>query len=223
MSVPDETQILAHDDQPGGNWLTNSRGYQTLLVLLLSLNFGIVFFDRQALNVLMPFVQPDLQLSGTQIGLLAGGLSFSWAIAAFFVGRLSDTLGKRKILLVLLLALIAGISIGGPGSSVGFDFPRTSLARHRLGTATGVVIMGGFVGALIAILLIGVVLDLLRPDGDYDLASFRLAFAVQLPLLAIGVVGMLMTRRNLRRRMAVQGREVPPWREVWRSGRWRQL
>ena len=31
-------------------------------------------------------------------------------------------------------------SIGGPASSVGFDFPRTDLARHRLGTATGVVI-----------------------------------------------------------------------------------
>jgi len=43
-----------------GNWIRNSPGYQTLLVFLLSLNFGIVFFDRQALNALMPFVQPDL-------------------------------------------------------------------------------------------------------------------------------------------------------------------
>lgn len=120
----------------------------------------------------------------------------------------------------LLLALIAGISIGGPGSSVGFDFPRTTLARHRLGTATGVVIMGGFVGALIAILLIGVVLDVLRPDGAYDLHSFRLAFAVQIPLLLLGAVGMIVSRRRLRRRMAA---EVPPWREVWRSGRWRRL
>lgn len=120
----------------------------------------------------------------------------------------------------LLLALIAGISIGGPGSSVGFDFPRTTLARHRLGTATGVVIMGGFVGALIAILLIGVVLDVLRPDGAYDLHSFRLAFAVQIPLLLLGAVGMIDSRRRLRRRMAA---EVPPWREVWRSGRWRRL
>ena len=47
--------------------------------------------------------------------------------------------------------------------------------------------------------------------------------AVQLPLLAIGVAGMLLTRRRLRRRMAAQGSEVPPWRDVWRSGRWRQL
>lgn len=123
----------------------------------------------------------------------------------------------------LLIVLVSGFSIGGPGSNVGFDFPRTDLARHRLGTATGVVIMGGFIGSLTAILLIGVVLDLLRPDGHYDLEAFRLAFAVQLPMLAIGVAGMLITRRTLRRRMAARGDEVPPWRDVWRSGRWRRL
>lgn len=123
----------------------------------------------------------------------------------------------------LLIVLVSGFSIGGPGSSVGFDFPRTDLARHRLGTATGVVIMGGFIGALTAIFLIGVILDVLRPDGNYDLEAFRLAFAVQIPLLALGVAGMLIARRNLRRRMAATGREVPPWRDVWRSGRWRRL
>lgn len=144
-------------------------------------------------------------------------------VATIVVPLLALVLWPGNAPMWLLIVLVSGYSIGGPASSVGFDFPRTDLAKHRLGTATGAVIMGGFIGALIAILLIGVVLDLLRPDGDYDLASFRLAFAVQLPLLAIGVVGMLVTRRNLRRRMAVQGREVPPWREVWRSGRWRQL
>lgn len=123
----------------------------------------------------------------------------------------------------LLIVLVSGFAIGGPASSVGFDFPRTDLARHRLGTATGVVIMGGFVGGLIAILLIGVVLDVLRPDGNYDLAAFRLAFAVQLPMLAVGTAGMIVCRRRLRRRMAAQGAVVPPWRDVWRSGRWRRL
>ncbi len=123
----------------------------------------------------------------------------------------------------LLIVLVAGFSIGGPASSVGFDFPRTDLAKHRLGTATGVVIMGGFLGGLVAILLIGVILDVLRPDGDYDLVAFRLAFAVQIPMLALGVLGMLLSRRALRRRMSAHGREVPPWRDVWHSGRWRRL
>ena len=84
-----------------GNWTKNSPRYQMLLVFLLSLNFGIVFFDRQALNVLMPFVQPELGLSGTQIGLIAGGMSLTWALAAFGIGKLSDSLGQRKMLLIV--------------------------------------------------------------------------------------------------------------------------
>src|SRR5699024_10178202 len=57
----------------------------------------------------------------------------------------------------LLTVLVFGFSIGAPGSNIGFDFPRSDLGRHRLGTATGVVILGGFIGSLTAILLIGVV------------------------------------------------------------------
>ncbi len=117
-----------------GNWVTNSPAYQTLLVLLLSLNFGIVFFDRQALNALMPFVQPELQLSQTEIGLLAGGLSFSWAIAAFFVGRLSDSLGKRKILLVIATIAFSLCSfLSGLATSFLFLFA----ARLLMGAAEG--------------------------------------------------------------------------------------
>ena len=48
-----------------------STAYQVMLVTLLSLNFGIVFFDRNALNFLMPFVKPELGLNNTQVGILA--------------------------------------------------------------------------------------------------------------------------------------------------------
>ena len=44
--------------------------YAPVLVGLLSLNFGILFFDRNALSFLMPFVQPDLGLSNTEVGML---------------------------------------------------------------------------------------------------------------------------------------------------------
>jgi sugar phosphate permease len=55
---------------------TPKGSYQALVVALLSLNFGILFFDRNALSFLMPFVQPDLKLSNTQVGLAASSLSF---------------------------------------------------------------------------------------------------------------------------------------------------
>jgi ACS family hexuronate transporter-like MFS transporter len=78
-----------------------SPRYQTWLVLLLSLNFGILFFDRNALNFLMPFIQPDLGLSNTQIGLLSAALSFTWALSGYGVGRLSDGMGSRKGVIVI--------------------------------------------------------------------------------------------------------------------------
>jgi len=79
----------------------NSSGYQAWLVGLLSVNFGIVFFDRNSINFLMPFVQPELGLSNTQVGLVASVFSFIWAIAAFGVSRVSDIIGNRKLLLVI--------------------------------------------------------------------------------------------------------------------------
>ena len=75
--------------------------YQWWLTALLSTNFGFVLFDRNALNFLMPFVQPELGLNNTEIGALAGCLSLTWALAAFGAGYVADRFGSRKRLLVL--------------------------------------------------------------------------------------------------------------------------
>lgn len=77
-----------------------SKGYQMLLVGLLSLNFGILFFDRNALNFLMPFVKEDLGLSNIQVGLTASALSLTWALSGLFFGAMSDRSGRRKIYLI---------------------------------------------------------------------------------------------------------------------------
>lgn len=85
-------------DTSGGSGLSGRR--QLGLIALLSANFGIVFFDRNGINFLMPFIQSDLKLNNFQIGLIASGTSFTWALAAFSMGILSDRLGSRKTLLV---------------------------------------------------------------------------------------------------------------------------
>src|SRR5262245_24355167 len=77
-----------------------STSYQIVLASLLSLNFGIVFFDRNALNFLAPFVKPELGLNNEQIGILSGALSFTWALAALGIGYVSDRTGSRKGLLI---------------------------------------------------------------------------------------------------------------------------
>jgi hypothetical protein len=59
----------------------------------------------------VPFIQPDFGLSNLQIGLIASALSFSWAIAGLVVGRLSDHLGRRKIILVIATLAFSCASI----------------------------------------------------------------------------------------------------------------
>lgn len=85
--------------------------YPWVLVGLLSFNFGVVYFDRNTLNFLMPLIQPELHLSNKQIGLLGSVLGASWAIAGFGIGRLSDATGQRKWLLVVCALVFSAASV----------------------------------------------------------------------------------------------------------------
>lgn len=70
--------------------------YENGIVLLMALTFGFLFFDRLALNFLMPYVSKDLSLNNTQIGLLAGALSLAWAFSSFFTTAWAETRNKKK-------------------------------------------------------------------------------------------------------------------------------
>jgi predicted MFS family arabinose efflux permease len=111
-----------------------SKGYRIALVLLLSLNFGILFFDRNALNFLMPYVRPDLGLSDTQVGMLSSGLSLTWAIAGFSVGRFSDWLGSRKPIIILATLAFCVCSVV---SGLAQSFLMLLGARILMGAAEG--------------------------------------------------------------------------------------
>ena len=119
----------------------------------------------------------------------------------------------------LLLLLVVVLAVGGPASMIGFDFARTFNPPNRIGTATGIVNVGGFFSALVVILLIGVVLDLSGNGSSYSLAGFRAAFSVQYVIWAIGIAGILRTRHIVRARLAEEGVVVPPMRDAVRRRR----
>jgi predicted MFS family arabinose efflux permease len=112
----------------------------------------------------------------------------------------------------LLVLLVVVLSTNGPGSMIGFDFARTENPAERIGSASGVVNVGGFVASLCTILAIGAVLDVLTPAGStaYDLGAFRAAFAVQYVFWAIGLVGVIRHRRQVRARLARDGVVLAP-------------
>lgn len=100
----------------------------------------------------------------------------------------------------LLYALAFALAMGGPASMIAFDHARTHNPAQRLSTATGLTNAGGFLAALIAILLIGLALDLQgagTPD-TYRLDAFRLAFATQVPLWLLGSAFIVIERKRTR-------------------------
>jgi MFS family permease len=98
----------------------------------------------------------------------------------------------------LLTLLVIVISVGGPGSMVGFDFARTFNPTATLGTAQGMVNMGGFIASLLVMQAMGLVID---AAGGYSFESFRLAWTVQYVIWAFAVTGILITRRKTRRQL----------------------
>jgi MFS transporter, ACS family, hexuronate transporter len=108
--------------------------YQWLLVALLSANFGVVFFDRNAFSYLAAFIQPDLKLSNFQIGNIASAFSFSWAIAGLCIGSLVDRVGRRKLILVVATIVF---SLASVLSGYASGFAALLGARLLMGVAEG--------------------------------------------------------------------------------------
>lgn len=111
--------------------------YENGIVLLMALTFGCLFFDRLALNFLMPYVAKDLNLNNTQIGLLAGALSLAWAVSSFFSTAWAESNNKKKIVFIVAVFVF---SICSFGSGLAISFTTLLLARLVMGFAEGPVV-----------------------------------------------------------------------------------
>jgi MFS family permease len=131
------------------------------------------------------------------VGITATG----WALVLLWPGR-----APLPMLVLLVLAMATNV----PGSMIAFDYARTFNPAARLGSATGIVNVGGFSAAILTVLLVGVVLDVLTPGDSqrHTLETWRWAMAVQYPLWALGAVQVVRYRRIARRRLASEDPEA---------------
>jgi MFS family permease len=104
---------------------------------VLCLTFGFVFFDRNAMSYLGPFVQKDLSLTNTEVGWLSSALSFAFALSALGIGYLSDKTGKRKSILLITVVIF---SLCSALSGLASSFVVLLLSRMLMGTAEGGVL-----------------------------------------------------------------------------------
>jgi len=137
--------------------------------------------------------------SNIVLGIVAA-MAVAWALVLAWPG-------VPPFVVVVLLVVVIGI--GGPGSVIGFDYARTFNPARALGSANGVVNVGGFLASFVMMFLIGVILDVIDsanggsgvPAELYSLDSFRVAFLVQYVVVGIGVIFLIRARRRTRRRL----------------------
>ena len=116
----------------------------------------------------------------------------------------------------LLVLLVLAMGVGGPGSLIGFDFARSFNPVGSLGSANGVVNVGGFLAAFVMMFLIGTLLDVVSEATGrtvFAWENFRVALTVQYLVVGLGVVMLLVARRRTRRDMHAQDgiRVGPLW------------
>ncbi|MDR7328376.1 MFS transporter [Corynebacterium guangdongense] len=85
--------------------------YENKLVLLFFFAVGLICFDRLAINFLMPYIQQDLGINNTQVGMLSAAAALTWAIASVIGGRLSDKVPSKRMFLVFLIIMFSVASM----------------------------------------------------------------------------------------------------------------
>jgi len=131
------------------------------------------------------------------IGLILMGWYFALA-------RFDDAMPRW-----LLVTIVLVTSVGGPVSAIGFALARDYNGPTVVGTATGIVNVGGFVAVTIQSLIVGAVLDRM---GATDLRAYRVAFAAALLVIVAGLVQVIhwwLKARQYALRAVAAGHDIP--------------
>jgi MFS family permease len=204
--------------------------YENGIVSLMALTFGVLFFDRLALNYLVPYVAKDLSLNNTQIGLLAAGLSMAWAFSSYFTTAWSESKNKNKITFILAIVIFSVCSFGS-GLAIGFgtllaarlimglaEGPVIPLAQifveresspSRLGINVGIVQAVG--GALFGSILAPVILIQIAEN-----MGWRTAFYIAgIPGLFMGVLAAIYLKKSTAESRGIKQKDGFNIKELW--------
>ena len=171
-------------------------------------------------------------LAGPVIGILSA--RFPMRRSNIVLGIVTATAACWAVVLLwpdrppfaMVVVLLVVLGAGGPGSLIGFDFARTFNPMRSLGSANGIVNVGGFLASFVMMFAVGLVLDAVSGDrmpqrAMFSWEAFRIALTVQYLVVGVGVVMLVRARRATRARLHEdEGIEVAPiWIAVGRAWR----
>ncbi|MEC1406121.1 MFS transporter [Bacillus halotolerans] len=103
------------------------------VILFLFLAGVINYLDRSALSIAAPFIQDDLTLSATQMGLIFSSFSIGYAVFNFLGGVASDRYGAK---LTLFVAMVVWSLFSG-AVALAFGFVSLLIIRILFGMGEG--------------------------------------------------------------------------------------
>jgi len=110
--------------------MSENKNYRTLVLLLLTLVYAFNFIDRQIIGILSPFIQADLGLTNTQMGLLKGFLfALFYTVTALPIAWLADRYNRVNIIATSLAVWSAFTAFTGMAG----NFVQIGLARIGVG------------------------------------------------------------------------------------------
>lgn len=101
------------------------------ILLLLCAMYFITYVDRVNISTAAPFIQSELHLSNTQLGMVLSAFSVPYAFFQLFGGWIADRFGPRRVLIAV--GLIWGVATVATGLAVGL----VSLFAARLALGFG--------------------------------------------------------------------------------------
>ena len=106
------------------------NGYRNFVLILLTIVYGFNFIDRQIVGILAPFIQADLNLTNTELGLLIG-LAFAvfYTTVAIPIAWLADRYNRVNILSIALATWSGFTALTGLAN----NFIQIGLARMGVG------------------------------------------------------------------------------------------
>ena len=109
---------------------TTNKGYRSLVLILLTLVYTFNFVDRQIIGILSPFIQADLGLSNSQLGLLKGFLfALFYTVIGIPIAWLADRYNRVNIVSASLAVWSGFTALTGMAGS----FLTIGLARMGVG------------------------------------------------------------------------------------------
>jgi MFS family permease len=185
------------------------------VLVLLTLVYGFNFIDRQIVGILAPFIQKDLGLTNTEMGLLTGLLFAAlYTVVAIPIAWLADRYNRVNILTIALAtwsgftALFGlagnffqiglarmGVGIGEAGGSPASHSIISDLyAKEERAGALGIYSMGIPLGIMAAYF---VTASLVGPSGE-DVNWRRIFVILGLTGIALAVIVRLVLREPVR-------------------------